>query len=82
MTLTERAESASAEQQPLRHNLWAFENGWRYGPWHIHPADWIRPHPSVDWDWWHDSAEDQGPGGSAANRDAFIAAIHEWEDEQ
>ena len=71
----------------LRHNLWRVGHGWQYGQWHIQPADWIRPHPSVDWDWWHDDydgAEDANDHrcGSAADRDACIAAIHEWEDDQ
>lgn len=72
--------------EPLRHNLWRLDNGWRYGPWHIMPANWTRPHPSVDWDWWHDDydgAPDSGDNrcGSAADRDACIAEIHEWEDD-
>lgn len=58
-------------------------SSFRYGPWHIARADWIRPHPSVDWDWWHEDYD--GPGdnrcGSAGTRDACIAEIHEWEDE-
>ena len=71
----------------LRHNLWRAGHGWQYGPWHIQPADWTRPHPSVDWDWWPDDyagAEDANDHrrGSAADRDACIAAIHEWEDDQ
>ncbi len=57
--------------------------GYKYGPWHVTPAHWNRPHPSVDWDWWHEDYD--GPGdprhGSAASRDDCIAAIHEWEDE-
>ncbi len=56
---------------------------WQYGPWRIGPANWTRPHPDYDWDWWHEDYD--GPGdtrhGSAASRDDCIAAIHEWEDE-
>ncbi len=68
--------------ETLRHNLWAIGLGWQYGPWRIEPANWTRPHPSVDWDWWHeDIDEGDTRHGSAASRDDCIAAIHEWEDE-
>lgn len=69
--------------EPLRHNLWRSDNGWRYGPWNIMPASWTRPHPSVDWDWWHEDHDgvDDNRHGSAADRDACIAEIHEWEDD-
>lgn len=59
----------------------------RYGPWRIAPADWLRPSPAFDWDWWHedfDGAEDAGDHrcGSAASLPDCIEAIHEWEDDQ
>lgn len=67
----------------LRHSLWKADNGWRYGPWRIAPADWIRPSAALDWDWWHkDLDEDDTRYGYAETRDACIEAIHEWEDGQ
>ena len=71
----------------LRYTLHEVKGGWLYGDWHIAPADWIRPHPSVDWDWWHDDFDGAPDAndyrcGSAASRDACIEAIHAWEDEQ
>lgn len=58
-----------------------------YGPWRMAPANWTRPHPGFDWDWWHkdyDGAPDANDhrAGSAANLSACIDAIHEWEDDQ
>lgn len=82
--LNEEAQAAfivGLRARATRYELTGPASHYRYGPWHIAPADWIRPHPSVDWDWWHDNAEDQGPGGSAASLSACIADIHEWEDD-
>lgn len=72
---------------PLRYDLLRSSTGWRYGLWNIEAANWTRPHPSVDWDWWHDDFDGAPDAndhrcGSAKDRDACIEAIHAWEDEQ
>lgn len=68
-----------------RHDFTNHDDGVsHYGPWRIAAADWVRPHPSVDWDWWHEDYD--GPGdnrcGSAGSLPDCVQAIHEWEDDQ
>lgn len=72
--------------EPLRYPLTEDGDGWRYGPWHLHPYDGIALHPSSDWQFYHedyDGAPDANDtcAGTAADRDGCIAAIHEWEDD-
>lgn len=81
------AEAMNNYGPQLRYELVKEPSGYRYGDWHIRPADWIRPHPSFDWDWVHDDydgAEDSNDHryGSAADAFNCILAIHEWEDDQ
>lgn len=71
---------------PLRHELTRSGNEYRYGPWHIADAGWLRPSPRVDVDWWHDDFDGAPDAvdnrcGSAETLQACILEIHDCEDD-
>ena len=70
-----------------RYELTKEGSRYSYGDWRIEPANWVRPSPEADWDWWHDDfdgAPDSNDHrhGFARNLEACISEIHAWEDEQ